>query len=222
MSVSDHGKITPDGYRLVYRPSHPLANRWGTVPEHRAVLYDAIGPGNHQCHWCARPITWDNRQISFKVNADHVDGDRRNNVIENLVPACMECNTRRGVNEKFLMGLAAQLSEMPEANPAEVLNLVAEQMESGCGRRTLMAYEARGMATEIKRVWQLNKPERGREMANEDRDLEELATVGSQMLARIADNAPAAVEHVLSGMSASERAEAEEAISTGRWNNRRG
>lgn len=59
-------------------------------------------------------------------------------------------------------------------------------------------------------------------MANEDQDLEQLTIVSSQLLGRIADTAPEAVEHALSGMSPAQREEAQAAISTGRWNNRRG
>lgn len=59
-------------------------------------------------------------------------------------------------------------------------------------------------------------------MANEDKALEDLATVGSQLLGELADKAPAAVEHVLSGMSPEQQEQARAAISTGRWNNRRG
>lgn len=58
--------------------------------------------------------------------------------------------------------------------------------------------------------------------SNEDADLEQLEIVSSQLLARIADNAPDAVAHVMDGMSPEQRQQAEQAISTGRWNNRRG
>jgi hypothetical protein len=65
------------------------------------------------------------------------------------------------------------------------------------------------------------KPERGTEMANEDKALEDLATVGSQLLGELADKAPAVVEHVLSGMSPEQQEQGRAAISTGRWNNNR-
>lgn len=43
------------GYIKLTGSKHPLAIG-GTVFEHRAVLYDSIGPGEHPCHWCgARP-----------------------------------------------------------------------------------------------------------------------------------------------------------------------
>lgn len=59
-------------------------------------------------------------------------------------------------------------------------------------------------------------------MANEERDLEQLTTVSSQLLGRIADNAPEAVEHALNHLPPERRQDAEHAIAHGRWNNRRG
>lgn len=89
-------------YLMVKRPDHPLATpSRGLVYVHRAVLYDAIGPGVHLCHWCAREVEWDGTKIRRLV-VDHVDGDTRNNALANLVPACYPCNTLRGKRANFL------------------------------------------------------------------------------------------------------------------------
>lgn len=88
------GHINPDGYRIIKWPGHPLATAQDKLPEHRAVLYAEIGPGQHGCHWCAKPLVWTGRQ-SECINVDHLDHDRLNNTPENLVPSCLDCNTKR-------------------------------------------------------------------------------------------------------------------------------
>lgn len=101
--------ITPDkiyptfvGYRTVRMPNHPLAPSSGTLGLHRVVLYDAIGPGDHNCHWCRRTVAW--KRLSYAephpfdgvLVVDHLDGDPSNNVASNLVPSCQGCNALRG------------------------------------------------------------------------------------------------------------------------------
>ena len=80
-------------YRVLHgQQGHPLAHR-GAVREHRKVLYDAVGPGPHECHWgCGRLMEWGGRQ---GIHADHVNGDTLDNRIENLVVSCPTCNKRR-------------------------------------------------------------------------------------------------------------------------------
>lgn len=78
------------GYRILYLPDHPLAHRDGNVQEHRVVLYDAVGPGAHPCHWCGRSVTW-----GGDLQVDHVDGHKLNNARENLAPSCSRCNSNR-------------------------------------------------------------------------------------------------------------------------------
>lgn len=84
-------------------PDHPLADSTGCVRVHRAVLFDKIGPGEHECHWCPRLVSWEGRGINRLV-ADHLDDDRWNNAPENLVPACRRCNTERTINPHFPWG----------------------------------------------------------------------------------------------------------------------
>lgn len=69
------------------------------------VLFDAIGPGEHPCHWCGWPVSWD---VVYRAGsdvlaerwealiADHLDGDRANNDPANLVPSCPYDNSNRG------------------------------------------------------------------------------------------------------------------------------
>jgi hypothetical protein len=89
-------------YRIVIRRGHPLAYVGGQAAEHRVVLYDHIGPGVHPCHWCSTPVEWTKKAYNRKGNltVDHLDGDKHNNALENLVPACSSCNTKRGLDHK--------------------------------------------------------------------------------------------------------------------------
>lgn len=86
------------GYRVLSDPDHPLATRIGRVFEHRKVLYAKIGPGEHPCHWCSKPVSWDRKENAgeFTLITDHLDEDTLNNAPENLVPSCWKCNVGRG------------------------------------------------------------------------------------------------------------------------------
>ena len=91
--------VTP--YRSVLRPGHPLADKDGRVKVHRLVLYEKVGEGEHNCHWCRRPLRWDGSGRS-RLLPDHLDNDGWNNRPENLVPACCWCNGARGKRPDFL------------------------------------------------------------------------------------------------------------------------
>lgn len=82
-------------YKSTYKPGHPMASKTGMAWAHRVVLYDTIGYGPHQCHWCKELVTWGGRS-KYAVQADHLDGDGSNNHPDNLVPSCASCNTMRG------------------------------------------------------------------------------------------------------------------------------
>lgn len=90
-------------YKHIRDPEHPLASSRGIVREHRRVLYEKIGPGTHPCHWCDRILTWRtfrDPETSSSPDAgsllvDHLDGNRRNNIPENLVASCHRCNATR-------------------------------------------------------------------------------------------------------------------------------
>lgn len=90
------GGLNAYGYLVVNRPSHPLATSQGKLLAHRGVLYDAIGEGPHPCHWCGKLLPWQGYSAAHCINVDHLDFDRLNNKRENLVPSCLDCNTKRG------------------------------------------------------------------------------------------------------------------------------
>jgi len=99
--TASHGRR----YKSVSRPQHPLVLMGdlaeGRVYVHRMVLYDAIGPGSHGCHWCARLVTWSStRGDPDCLMVDHVNGVGDDNRLENLVPACIECNAGRSAQAK--------------------------------------------------------------------------------------------------------------------------
>lgn len=77
-----------------YAPGHPLVLKAPYVPEHRAVLFEKIGPGPHPCHYCGGSVNWvpGGRTGKGVLVVDHVDRNPMNNAPENLVPACTRCN----------------------------------------------------------------------------------------------------------------------------------
>lgn len=85
-------KATVNGYIRVKLPDHPLAVA-GWVREHRAVLYEAIGPGAHPCYRCRKLVTW-----GQTLEVEPRNHDRADNRVQNLAPACRGCQnaTRRG------------------------------------------------------------------------------------------------------------------------------
>ena len=78
------------GYVWVREPGHPLADSGGLVYEHRFVYYSHYGEGPFKCHWCGKQATWSDMHI------DHLDDDKTNNSIGNLVASCPLCNQKRG------------------------------------------------------------------------------------------------------------------------------
>ena len=82
--------VDAHGYRvLTGHQDHPLSCHNGEVKEHRKVLYDKIGPGQHSCYLCGREMGWD------QIVVDHLDEDKLNNDSANLEPACRHCNWNR-------------------------------------------------------------------------------------------------------------------------------
>ena len=94
--------VTDQGYRIVTRRGHPLADKSGRVYEHRQVLYDLIGDGPHACHWCGRKVAWRRQQGCTRLVVDHLNDDRLDNQPENLTPSCVRCNSERARRPDFL------------------------------------------------------------------------------------------------------------------------
>jgi predicted nucleic acid-binding Zn ribbon protein len=77
------------GYIIEHCPGHPLAVK-NKVYQHRKVYHDANGEGPFTCHWCQIQVGW------LTMHIDHVDADRKNNDLSNLVASCPTCNQSRG------------------------------------------------------------------------------------------------------------------------------
>lgn len=87
--------INSSGYVVLSGRDHPLA-RTNRVFEHRAVLYDHLGAGVHPCHWCGAEVSW-SAKGNRRLVVDHLDDNKHNNRLSNLVPACNPCNATRGL-----------------------------------------------------------------------------------------------------------------------------
>lgn len=77
------------GYQMLYEPKHPLAMANGNVYEHRYVVYEKYGDRLPNCCLCGCGLNWDS------VHIDHINGDVKNNDLDNLRPICRACNVMR-------------------------------------------------------------------------------------------------------------------------------
>lgn len=141
------GSVNSEGYRMVSRPGHPIASKLGRVLEHRAVLFDAIGPGPHPCHWCGWSVNWKS-DAGGRINVDHLDDNRLNNALDNLVPSCMDCNTRRSKAASRHGKVAMDLLKAIDAESARtVLLLLSEAIDSrGKVRHAYAGFELKHIA----------------------------------------------------------------------------
>lgn len=81
---------------------HPICNSRGMTSVHRLVLFNAIGPGAHPCHWCGIEVEWRRGNYLGSLVVDHLDENRLNNRLENLVPSCTNCNSSRTGFQKWI------------------------------------------------------------------------------------------------------------------------
>lgn len=95
--TTDHvGRALPgdlmhsNGYVLQAAKGHPRAIGGYRAYQHRVVFADAHGEGPFDCHWCGVVVTWSDMHV------DHVDANRANNALSNLVASCPKCNQKRG------------------------------------------------------------------------------------------------------------------------------
>lgn len=100
----------PRGYVRLTMRGHPLARANGTVPRHRAVLYESLGhPRYSACHWCGYILPWRSDEKSSRgkvvINVDHLNETPGDDRPENLVPSCFWCNVNRGWMQQIAPGL---------------------------------------------------------------------------------------------------------------------
>jgi len=97
--VANHSGVTVSHgrrYKTVTAKGHPIARSGGKVYEHRLVLWEAIGPGEHPCYHCQRTVSWDHgKGHPDTLQVDHLNNMGDDNRPENLVPCCTGCNTLR-------------------------------------------------------------------------------------------------------------------------------
>ena len=78
-----------NGYIVLNGAGHPMSNQSGAVRRARMVLFDSIGFGPHQCHWCHELFAWTD------IQSDHINWERTDDRPENLRPSCGACNRHR-------------------------------------------------------------------------------------------------------------------------------
>lgn len=87
--------VASNGYEQGFLRGHPTADARGRIYTHRRVLFDAIGDGSHPCNWCGKLVTWFTRDWFSELVSDHINRDKLDNRLENLVPSCNRCNIQR-------------------------------------------------------------------------------------------------------------------------------
>ena len=87
---------TAAGYIKVLDRYHVLADGYGLVFEHRLVAFEHHKGVCPKCFWCKKELSWDVAAV------DHLDEDKENNEITNLVVTCNACNRARGAVLPFL------------------------------------------------------------------------------------------------------------------------
>ena len=89
-------RMTLDGYRVVKHSTHPQADKWGWVREHRKVMWDEFGKGPHPCWGCGEPLTWQRWIRSGPKKGvlivNHLNEIKADNSLTNLVFSCNRCN----------------------------------------------------------------------------------------------------------------------------------
>lgn len=89
-------KLAKKRYVIKTLKEHPLADVTGRIAEHRVVLFDSIKFLRVPCYWCGAPL-----QFGANLCVDHLNHDRHDNSLQNLVPACNRCNAGRTINSRI-------------------------------------------------------------------------------------------------------------------------
>jgi hypothetical protein len=97
--------VAPTGYVFIHRPSHPNAGPNGYVAEHRLVASESIG----------RPLRPDEQ-------VHHIDGDKKNNHISNLIVVPRGKHQRLHADiHKELRALRAEVARLRGFDPCNPL-----------------------------------------------------------------------------------------------------
>lgn len=75
----------------VFIKGHPIATDRGLILKHRFALYEKIGPGPVNCHFCGDTIIWGTTKANDEIRVHCLDGDKTNIDPANLVPICICC-----------------------------------------------------------------------------------------------------------------------------------
>lgn len=113
--------ISTAGYRLVFRPNHPMAQANGMALEHRVVFYDSVLGIPQPCAWCGCDLAWADTVV------DHLNARRTENGTGNLVASCNDCNLTRG----GLAFFAVRLTDAGFDRMIETLSLLRRQYKTG-------------------------------------------------------------------------------------------
>lgn len=142
-------RINDKGYVQEHLPGHPMdpgGRQGGWVLQHRRVLYDHLGPEDQPCYWCGHVIPWrDAGGFRHCVNVDHLNEDRTDNRVTNLVPSCWWCNANRSwsrVAPTLWARARRELTDVPPNERQSGILWLAEQAEqavrkSNTGRAVL-------------------------------------------------------------------------------------
>lgn len=99
--------LTGSGYVKLLVPTHPLSDTKGLVSEHRKVMHDHTGGGDVPCHWCEDILSWSVHYRSPNaVVIDHLNENKSDNRLSNLVCSCTRCNRALGAMLPFIERLA--------------------------------------------------------------------------------------------------------------------
>lgn len=85
-------KLSKKRYKMVVVVGHPIAMKRGRVFVHRMNLFDQVNGSRLPCFWCGSPLEW-----GKNLFVDHLNHDKHDNSLTNLVPACNGCNAGRTI-----------------------------------------------------------------------------------------------------------------------------
>jgi hypothetical protein len=120
--------------RMTRVKGHPIAPPSGTVAVARVTLYDRIGPGPHPCHWCGVEVDWKTGLVPGALIADHLNWDRSDDSPENLVAACLPCNTNRQREVQNRALVPGELTVVWGGSPTRAIERVCDR----CGETFLI------------------------------------------------------------------------------------